>query len=113
MHELGITQSIVDIADRTAREQQATRVLSVTVEIGALSGVIPDAVLFCYEACTQGTLLEGSRLVIEAIPGEARCEACNARFPVDQLTYACPSCDSLALQRIRGEELSLKEVEIE
>jgi len=113
VHELGITQSIVDIADRTAREQQATKVLSVTVEIGALSGVIPDAVAFCFEACVQGTLLEGSRLIIEAIPGEGCCAACGATFAIDQLTYTCPVCGSLALQRLRGEELSLKEVEID
>ena len=65
MHELGITQSIVDIAARTARDQGAERIVSVTVEIGSLSGVIPDAVEFCFEACSQGTLLEGSRLLIE------------------------------------------------
>ncbi len=113
MHELGITQSIVDIAERTAREQQASKVLSVTVEIGELSGVIPDAVAFCYEACVQQTLLEGSRLVIRRIPGEGRCKECGAEVKIDNLTFDCSACGSYALQRTRGEELNIKEVEIE
>lgn len=113
MHELGITQSIVEIAEKTAREQQATKVLSVTVDIGELSGVIPDAVEFCFEACSAGTLLEGSRLVINTIPGLGRCEACRAEVKLDNLTFACPACGSYAVQRTQGEELSIKEVEIE
>jgi len=113
VHELGITESLVGIAERAARDQGATRVLSLTVEIGALSGVVPDAVAFCFEACARGTLLEGSRLDIRAIPGRALCADCGADVDIDNLTYACPICGSYALQRTQGEELRLLEVEIE
>ena len=113
MHELGITQSIVEIAEKTAREQNATKVLSVTIEVGELSGVIPDAVEFCYEACIQETFLEGSRLVINFIPGLAKCDECRAEAKIDNMTFSCPACGSYSLQRLQGEELSIKEVEIE
>lgn len=113
MHELGITQSIVDIATRTAREQKAEKILSVTVEIGDLSGVVADAVEFCYEACVQGTLLENSRLIINRIAGTGRCDDCGADASIDNMTFACPACGSYALQRTGGEELNIKEVEIE
>ena len=113
MHELGITQSIVDIATRTAREQQAEKILSVTVDIGDLSGVVADAVEFCYEACVQGTLLENSRLIINRIAGTGRCDDCGADTRLDNMTFACPACGSYALQRTGGEELNIKEVEIE
>ena len=113
MHELGITQSIVDIAEKTAREQNAEKVLSVTVEIGELSGVVADAVEFCFEACIQQTLLEGCRLIIIQTPGRARCDDCGAEVNIDNMTFNCSACNSYALQRTGGEELNIKELEIE
>ncbi|MBW6511652.1 MAG: hydrogenase maturation nickel metallochaperone HypA [Desulfuromonadaceae bacterium] len=113
MHELGITQSIIEIAQAHARAENAAQVLSVTVEIGALSGVVPDAVEFCFEACSKETLLDGARLIIEFIPGRARCSACAWEDQIDQLTYACPGCGNLSLERLQGEELRVKELEID
>lgn len=113
MHELGITQSIVEIAEQTARDQGAQKVLSVTIEVGELSGVIPEAVEFCFEACVQETLLEGSRLVIDRIPGLGKCTECRAEFKLDNMTFNCSACGSYAIQRLQGEELNLREVEIE
>lgn len=113
MHELGITQSIVDIADRTAREQGAVRVISVTVEIGTLSGVIPESVEFCFSACTKGTLLEQSQLLIETIPGQGRCPDCRLELEIDPFTFACPVCGALGLERLQGEELRITELEVD
>lgn len=113
MHEVGITQSIVEIAEKNARQAQAERVLSLTVEIGGLSGVIPDAVEFAFEACAQGTLLEGAQLLIERIPGRARCAECGRETGIDRYTFACPACDAFALEVLQGEELRIKEMEID
>jgi len=113
LHELGITQSIVDIAERTARENGGARVTSVTVEIGALSGVIPDAVEFCFEACSKQTMLDGARLIIEAIPGLGRCPECGLEQAMDQHSFACEGCGALGLERLQGEELRIKELEVD
>ena len=113
MHELGITRSIVEIAETAARAHGATRVRSVTVEIGALSGVIAEAVEFCFEACSAGTLLDGSRLVVVAVPGRGRCDACGAEAAIDPYTFACPACGALGLTRLAGEELRVLDVEID
>lgn len=113
MHELGITQSIVEIAANAARAQGATRVSSVTVEIGALAGVVPDAVEFCFEACSAGTLLQGSRLEIRFVPGRGRCGTCGAECPLDTHTFVCPACGALGLERLAGEELRVIELEID
>ncbi len=113
MHELGITQSLVEIAERAASEQGAQRVLTLTVEIGELAGVVPDAVAFCFEACVHGTLLEGSQLLIRSIPGRAHCAGCATEVAVEPMTIACPACGSFALERRQGEELRLLELEIE
>ena len=113
MHELGITQSIVEIADRTAREQGAVRIISVTVEIGALSGVIPESVEFCFASCSKGTLLEQSELLIERILGKGRCPGCGFELEIDPLTFSCPECGALGLERLQGEELRIKELEVD
>jgi hydrogenase nickel incorporation protein HypA/HybF len=113
MHEVGITRSIVEICEENAQRQNATRILSVTVEIGELSGVVPEAVEFCFEACSKGTLLEGASLIIERIPGRGRCGACQAECELDSYRFECPVCGSLALQRSSGDELRVKEMEID
>lgn len=113
MHELGITQSIVEIAERTAKEQQAEKVLSVTVEIGSLSGVVPEALEFCFEACSNGTLLEGTQLLIEKVAARGRCLDCGREFFLEHLLACCPDCDCPAGEILSGEELRIKEMEID
>lgn len=113
MHEVGITQSIIDIAEQHARRQQAVRIVSITVEIGSLSGVIPESVEFCFEACTAGTFAEGARLIIERTRGRGRCEDCAHEFDLDTYTFACPACDGFAVERLCGDELRILEMEID
>ena len=110
---MGITQSIVEIAERTAKQQQAKKILSVTVEVGSLSGVVPEALEFCFEACSKETLLEGAELLIEKVPARARCRDCSREFPLDELLACCPECDSAASELLSGEELRIKEMEID
>ncbi len=113
MHELGITQSIVEIAEQNARDNQAQKVLSVTVEVGSLSGVVPESLEFCFEACSNGTLLEGAKLLVELIQAQARCCDCGQQFPLKELLGCCPRCDSAASDLLSGEEMRVKEMEID
>lgn len=113
MHELGITQSIVEIALRTAAGQQAKKIHSVTLEVGSLAGVVAEALEFCYEACSKDSLLEGSQLIIEAVQARARCRDCAADYPLTDLLACCPVCNSAASDLICGEELRIKEMEID
>lgn len=113
MHELGITQSIVEIALRTAQGQNAKKIHLVTLEVGSLAGVVPEALQFCYEACCKETLLEGSRLLIEAVAARARCRDCGSEYPLTDLLGCCPECDSAASDLLCGEEMRIKEMEID
>ncbi len=113
MHEVGITQSIVEIAAQNARRQGADRVVSITVEIGELSGVIAEAVEFCFEACARGTFLEGARLIIEQVPGRGRCQQCGGETGIGPDTFECPACGSFGLEALQGKELRVKEMEID
>lgn len=110
MHELSITQGIVKICEDHAG---GGRVTQVVVEIGLLSGVVPEAVEFCFEACTAGTLLEGARLQIVTVEPRGRCRGCGIDFPVSSFADPCPFCGSYGIEIVAGEELRVKELEVE
>ncbi|GFO53639.1 putative hydrogenase nickel incorporation protein HypA [Geomonas sp. Red276] len=110
MHEMSITQSIVEICEENAGGR---RVLAVCLEIGELSNIVPESVEFCFEACTKGTLLDGAKLEIDRIPGRARCHQCDADFPVAAYYDPCPSCGGYQVEVVSGEELRVKELEVE
>ncbi|MEH1950171.1 MAG: hydrogenase maturation nickel metallochaperone HypA [Nostoc sp.] len=109
MHELGITQNIVAIVTENAKGAKVQRVL---LEIGKLSAIMPDAIRFCFDICTQGTVLEGAILEIVEIPGLAKCRQCGAEIAIDKPFGIC-NCGSVQLDLITGEELKIKEIEIE
>ena len=110
MHEMSITQGIIDICEQHAAGR---RVLSLEVEIGDLSGVVPEAIEFCFEACSQGTLLEGARLNIIRLCGQGRCQNCGAITPLTELFGACAHCGGYSVIVESGEEMRVKEIEVE
>jgi hydrogenase nickel incorporation protein HypA/HybF len=84
----------------------------VRLDVGALSGVVPEAMQFCYELIIGGTSLEGSTLVIEQMPGAAHCRSCGQDFALDSLILLC-SCGSADVELIAGRELRVLSVEME
>ncbi len=110
MHEMSITQGIIDLCLQHAGGR---RVLSLDVEIGQLSSIVPEAVEFCFEACSKDTLLEGARLVINRIPGKGLCQECGAETKLPEMFAACSSCGSFQVKVITGEEMRVIEIEID
>ncbi|MEM7727443.1 MAG: hydrogenase maturation nickel metallochaperone HypA [Cyanobacteria bacterium P01_A01_bin.45] len=109
MHELGITQNIVAIVTECAEGRKVQRVL---LEIGKLSAIMPDAVRFCFDVISQNTVLEAAKLEIIETNGIAKCLRCENEFSVDKPFGKC-SCGSNEINLIAGEELKIKEIEIE
>lgn len=109
MHELGITENIVAIV---AEKAQGIPVKRVTLEIGQLSAILPDAIRFCFDVCSKGTVLEGSTLEILEIEGIGQCLACSQRIPLSEPYGICDRCGSPHLTIIQGEELKIKEMEV-
>lgn len=110
MHEMALTQGIIEICEKYA---SGKRVLALDVEIGQLSGVVPDAVEFCFEACSRGTLLEGARINVIHIPGTGRCRECGAESPLANIFDSCPACGGFQMELISGEEMRVREIEVE
>jgi len=108
VHELAITQSLVDaIVERLGD----ARVTTVNLRIGKVSGVVPDAVRFCFDLVAEGTPVAGARLHIDVPSGEACCRGCGAVFAVDDLVLLC-SCGSADVELRRGGELLISSVEV-
>lgn len=110
MHEMSITQGIIDICEKHAGGR---RVLSLEVEIGELSNVVPDAVEFCFEACSSGTLLEGAHMNIIQVPGKGQCQDCGAETALSALFGACQFCGGYRVSVLSGEEMRVREIEVE
>jgi hydrogenase nickel incorporation protein HypA/HybF len=113
LHELSLTQNIVELAIEHARRENATAIRSITVTIGALSGVVADAVAFAFDVCSKGTMVEGARLEILPIAGLGRCFECQEVSEMQTLSYVCPQCGSLALETVQGQEMKFTEMEID
>ena len=107
MHELGITRNIVAIVSERAG---AMRVKRVALEIGKLSAIVPDAIRFCFDVCSQGTPLEGAELDIREIAGRGRCLVCGEILELEKPFGKC-ACGSGQIQCIAGEEMKIKEME--
>lgn len=108
MHELAITQNIVEgIVERTGQ----ARVLSLQLEVGRLSGVVPEAIRFCFDLVAEGTPMEGARLDIDEPEGRARCSSCGAEFSPQGWVVLC-DCGSSDAELLCGTGLRIRSVEV-
>jgi len=109
MHEMALTQDIVEICERNAGGRP---VALVVLEIGELSGVVPEAVAFCFEACGAGTVVAGARLQIQPMAGRGRCLDCRYEQPLERLYDPCSSCGSFRFEVLSGQEVRVREIEV-
>ncbi len=112
MHEVALAEGVLRIVMDAARASAATRVHTVWLEIGALAHVEPQALEFCFDAVTRGSVAEGARLDIARTSGTAWCMPCGARVPLARLGDACPRCGSYQLQVLEGDAMRVKEIGI-
>lgn len=108
MHELSVTRNIVAIVGERAG---GARVTQVTLEIGQLTAVVPDAIRFCFDAVTKGTLMEGAHLEVIEVPGRGQCRDCGRDVELSNLVAHCP-CGSSNVVRLAGEELNITQMVI-
>lgn len=112
MHELSLMSSIVDHLKEKARTDGFTEVLALKVGIGVMSGVNADTLNFCFEEVTRGTLMEGSRLLIEPIALQVACLECGAQSESEMDDMQCRHCGSTRVRIMGGTELKILEAEV-
>ncbi|MGV0792570.1 hydrogenase maturation nickel metallochaperone HypA/HybF [Mycolicibacterium sp. XJ1819] len=109
MHEMAITQSVVDAVCEHAAGR---RVHSVRVEVGTLCAVVPDAMRFCFELATEGTVADGARLDLAVQPATAHCRSCGTAFALPDPILLCP-CGSADVEVLSGRELKILSMEVD
>lgn len=112
MHELSIAQSILDTVLKEKHERGLPRVDQVAVQVGALSGVLPDSLQFCFEAIRIDTELQTCELTIETVPITVECRECYARTTVEDFLFICPKCASVHVDVVAGYELDISYLEV-
>jgi hydrogenase nickel incorporation protein HypA/HybF len=114
MHEMAIVQSIMEVIEQQAKLYNAKRVVSVKLEFGALTGVMPAAVRFGFEVLSKNGIAEGAELEIVIIPVKAVCLECSAEMVLERYDPFCPVCSSPALKILEGrDEMRIASLEIE
>lgn len=113
MHEMSICESILQTLEEQAIAQHFSKVLTLRLEIGALSCVEPQALQFSFDVISHGTLAEGASLDIIERPGLGWCKQCEKNVVMQQRYDSCPHCELAPLPLISGDELNIKELEVE
>lgn len=113
MHELGLATSILDIVRQYVPEDRGALVRRVHVRVGDLSGVMTDALAFCFSVAVEGTPYRSAVLDIEHVPICGRCKDCGAALSMVQPVFWCPECHSPRVHMVSGRELSVLDVEMD
>ena len=113
MHEATLAHELLTIIESVAREHAARRVTTATVELGALSCVVPEALSFAFQVMRQDTVADGCRLEIKESPLVVRCAACGYEGASERGASGCPRCDGVPVEVVSGREMRLLSIDVE
>lgn len=113
MHEMSLAEGVLQLIEDSAKTQNFSRVKTVWLEIGQLAGVEVEAMKFCFDAVVHDSIAENAELVIIENPGQAWCMHCAEVVHVQALFDACPQCGSHQVQVTGGNEMRVKELDVE
>lgn len=112
MHEVSIMAQTLDIALKEATRQGASQIHRLTVRVGTLSGVVPDALRFAFDVVAKDTIAEQARFDIETVTARCYCQTCEQDFYPEDIIFVCPHCGTLSSQVLSGKELELSSLEV-
>ena len=110
MHELAVTQGVLDIAVKNAGTR---KIQQINLVIGQFSSIVDDSIQFYWDIISKDTPAEGSVLHFERIPGEMTCQACGYVFGPTGETFNCPACTSPFVKVTKGEEFQVDSIDVE
>jgi hydrogenase nickel incorporation protein HypA/HybF len=112
MHEMSLAEGVLQLIEDAARAQEFSKVTTVWLEIGQLSGVEVEAMKFCFDAVVRDSIADGARLEIVATQGTGWCMQCSQTVPMQEVFGECPQCGSHQMQVTGGTEMRVKELEV-
>ena len=113
MHELPVTQNILEIALRNANDATANRVRTIDVVIGELSSFIDDSIIFYWDIISKGTIAEGSTLNFRRVALKLECTICSQQYSPKSEQVQCPNCGSNQFKIVSGKEFYVEAIEID
>lgn len=113
MHELSLMEGVLGIVLEAQQANAFQRVSRVVLEVGELSGALPEALAFCFEAVMKGSPAEGADLDLVQVPGQAWCGACGRDFHLQSRIGLCPDCGSPPARITGGLDLLVKALEVD
>lgn len=113
MHELSITEHLLDQCIREARAQGASRIRTIRLCIGQLKGIVPDCIQIYLDMLSEGTIAEGARIEAEFPPVRVLCRDCGLEGEITPHSLMCPHCGSLKLKLLSGKEFYIKSMEVD
>jgi hydrogenase nickel incorporation protein HypA/HybF len=113
MHELSVTENILEISLRHAKSANANHIDVLFLKIGEYSSIVDESVQFYWDIITKGTIAEGSKLQFTRIPAEFLCLDCNQEYLPRDGQYICPNCNSKNIKLIKGNEFYLESIDVE
>lgn len=112
MHELSIVTYVIDRVEELAKENDITKIASVTLEFGEVSGIVPEYLSDCWNWYAKKTpLIQGSELRHEIIPAVTWCDDCRKTYPTVKYGKQCPYCGGPNTWLQQGNEMNIKEIE--
>ena len=113
VHELAVTQRVLEIALEKATTANATRVTGINLVIGEMSSVVDDCVQFYFDFLSEDSIASGATLSFERIPMQLRCRHCEHSFTPDKPPWCCPRCNQWDVEILAGQEFYLDSIEVE
>ena len=113
MHELSVTESVLEIACKHANKAQATKVTDIFLVIGRLSSIIDDSVQFYWDLISENTICEGAQLHFERIPATLVCLECDQQYQLEKELIPCPNCGSARIRVLSGDEFNIESIEVQ
>ncbi len=113
MHELSVTESVLDIACKHAEKAQAKKVTDIHLVIGKLSSIVDDSIQFYWNVISKDTLCEDAVLHFKRLPAVLVCLDCNTRYTLEDDLIPCPNCQSARVRVVSGDEFNLESIEIQ
>ena len=115
MHELSIALGMADELTRIARENNASKVVTVNLRIGKMSGIVTDSLKFAFDSIKfEYPVLSSTEVLIEEVPLKYECNKCKKTFTADEPYFSsCPECKSQDLKLLSGEEMQIENLKVE
>ncbi len=113
MHELPVTEQIVEIVLDHARKAKAEHVVKVNLVVGELTGFAGDSIQFYFDILSKGTEAEKASLSVSRVPAKARCQQCKEEFHPGGMDWFCPACGGPIEEVMGGREFYVESIEVE